>query len=223
MWSNHRNFVLAFSTALMLAALTSQGHAQSATQNKTAAIQGEPISPATSPKTPPPDTGKITLPAPPKGSNTTAAASIPAAAAGKAAKETPEVDFEELASFEFETPSSLSTNLSVGVAEANKQFPPGIMKWDGKVVSITGFPLTLAVEKGKVTELLVMKNQGMCCFGTAPKLTEWVTVKLAGEGVESVPMDQLVTVKGTLHVGARTESHTILDLYRMDGAKMTDY
>lgn len=218
MLSKYRKVILACSITLIMALPASQGHAQTAAQKKAVKIQGEPISPAAPPISPPANTNKTDSAVQPNDSSTAAVAG-----AKKAAKETHEVDFEDLASFEFETPNSIATNLSLGITEANKQIPPAIMKFDGKEVSITGFPLTLAVEKGKVTELLVMKNQAMCCFGTTPKITEWVTVKLAGDGVETVPMDQLVTVKGTLHIGARTESHTIVDLYRMDAAKMVDY
>ena len=55
--------------------------------------------------------------------------------------------------------------------------------------------LPLKVEQGLVTEMLIMKDQSMCCYGTSPKITEWVSVKMAGKGVKPI-MDQPVTLRG---------------------------
>jgi hypothetical protein len=86
----------------------------------------------------------------------------------------------------------------------------------------TGFMLPLKVEKGQITQFLVLRNQSMCCFGVAPKITEWVTVKLKSGGPEGPIMDEPVTVRGQLHVGAVMQDRAIVDLYQMDGARIVD-
>jgi hypothetical protein len=52
-------------------------------------------------------------------------------------------------------------------------------------------------------------------------ITEFVSVKVPGGGVESV-LDQPVTVQGKLHVGAVLESGYVLGVYRMEGEKLAD-
>ena len=37
-------------------------------------------------------------------------------------------------------------------------------------MTIKGFMLPLKVEKGVVTELLIMRDQSMCCYGVTPKI-----------------------------------------------------
>ena len=59
----------------------------------------------------------------------------------------------------------------------------------------------------------------MCCYGTVPKINEWVSVKMAGGGVKPV-MDQAVTLYGKLHVGEMRENGYLIGIYSLDGDKM---
>jgi hypothetical protein len=79
--------------------------------------------------------------------------------------------------------------------------------------------LPLKVEGGLVTELLIMKDQSMCCYGSTPKLNEWVSIKMIGAGVKAI-MDQPVTLFGRLHVGEMRENGYLVGIYNMDGEKM---
>jgi hypothetical protein len=79
--------------------------------------------------------------------------------------------------------------------------------------------LPLKVEGGLVTELLVMKDQSMCCFGTVPKINEWVSVKMVSKGVKPI-MDQPITLFGKLNVGEMRENGYLVGIYSMDGEKM---
>ncbi len=60
--------------------------------------------------------------------------------------------------------------------------------------------LPTRVDKGMVTEFLLLRNQMGCCYGMAPGLCEWIEVHTSGKGVKPL-VDDLVTVYGTLHVG----------------------
>jgi hypothetical protein len=216
---------------LFLVAVTARGHAQSAAGPKpAAAVHGEPIN-APPPATPAPKAATASVPAagvkPASTASAAPAAATPAAAAtnlaASAAGQSDELDWEDLASYEFENPEGVQKSEATLVGEANSEIPAAIKKLDGKKTSITGFVLPLVYQKGQITQFLVLRNQSACCFGVAPKITEWVNVKLKGEGLETPPMDQPVTVRGMLHVGAVMQDRGIVDLYQMDGAQLVDY
>ncbi|MDD9864908.1 MAG: DUF3299 domain-containing protein [Verrucomicrobiales bacterium] len=128
------------------------------------------------------------------------------------------VTFDKLASFAYEVPLDPVTN-KVELAKLNAQIPDGIKQFDEKPVAIRGFMLPLKVENGKVTELLIMRDQSMCCFGTVPKINEWISIKMEGDGVEPI-MDQAVTLMGQLKVGEVLENDYLVGIYEMLGDKM---
>ena len=134
------------------------------------------------------------------------------------------VGFEKLSSFNFDVPdeSPIGTNKTV-VAVAPKppeQIPPAVLALDKKFVSLKGFMLPLKVENGLITELLIMRDQSMCCYGAVPRINEWVSVKMTGKGVKPI-MDQAVTMYGRLHVGEVRENGYLVGIYTMDGDKIT--
>ena len=128
------------------------------------------------------------------------------------------VTFDKQASFAYEVPLDPVTN-KVELAKLNAQIPEGIKNFNEKPVAIQGFMLPLKVEQGKVTELLIMRDQAMCCFGTGPKITEWISLKMEGDGVEPI-MDQAVTLMGQLKVGEVMENDYLVGIYEMLGDKM---
>ena len=128
------------------------------------------------------------------------------------------VTFDKLASFAYEVPLDPVTN-KVELAKLNAQIPEGIKNFNEKPVAIQGFMLPLKVEQGKVTELLIMRDQSMCCFGTVPKINEWISIKMEGDGVEPI-MDQAVTLMGQFKVGEVMENDYLVGIYEMLGDKM---
>ena len=136
-----------------------------------------------------------------------------------------QIGFDKLAGYLFDVPDDLlapaSNQLAQATAKTEAQIPADVKAFDKKRVAIKGFMLPLKVEGGKVTELLIMKDQSMCCFGAVPKINEWVSVKMAGGGVKPF-MDQPVTFYGTLHVGETRENGYLVGIYSMDGEKMAD-
>jgi len=128
------------------------------------------------------------------------------------------VTFDKLASFPYEVPLDPVTN-KVELAKLNSQIPEVIKNFDDKPVAIRGFMLPLKVENGRVTELLIMRDQSMCCFGTVPKINEWISIKMEGDGVDPI-MDQAVTLMGKLKVGEVMENDYLVGIYEMLGDKM---
>ena len=117
------------------------------------------------------------------------------------------ISFDKLASFEYTMPEDLTEPVADEEGQVYKeQIPASIKALNDKPISLKGFMLPLKVEKGSVTEMLIMRDQSMCCYGTVPKINEWVSVRMEEEGVKPV-MDEPVTIYGTLKVGEVLELH----------------
>lgn len=167
------------------------------------APKGEPIKPLTPPASTPP---------PPA----VAADAAPAAAVDGV---TP-VGFDKLSAFRYEVPEEgTATPGNTTATDPDTQIPESVKAFHGKRVALKGFMLPLKVEQGLVTELLIMRDQSMCCYGTVPKINEWVSVRMTSKGVKPV-MDQAITLQGTLKVGAIRENGYLVGIYQMDGERM---
>ncbi len=131
------------------------------------------------------------------------------------------VGFDRLAAFNYDIPDEApaSTNAPAKAAPPKEQIPPAVKAFDKQRVALKGFMLPLKVEGGLITELLIMRDQSMCCYGTVPKINEWVSVKMTGKGVKPI-MDQAVTLYGKLHVGEIRENGYLVGIYQMDGEKL---
>lgn len=128
------------------------------------------------------------------------------------------VGFELLASFPYEAPAE---PLPEGATPASLpyQIPGSIRALNGLSVAIKGFMLPIRIENGLARELLLMRDQSMCCFGVIPKLNEWVSVRMRTQGVKPV-LDQPVTLYGKLHVGETIEHGTVASLYALEGERL---
>ena len=166
---------------------------------KPAAPRGEPIKPAGAVPAPP-ATLALTAPTAP----TPAFPAFPA------------IGFDNLAGFTYVVPEYSGTNAPP--PPDTNQIPASVRAFNGQKVALRGFMLPLKVESGKVTELLLMRDQSMCCFGAVPRINEFVTVKMTGGGTKAV-MDQAVTLVGKLKVGEFSENGYLLGIYQMDGER----
>ena len=157
---------------------------------------------------------------------TMAAAPVAAPAAGVATAAEPKVEngylklgFEHLASYVFNPPSfDPAANPNVKPPTGEEQIPASVKGWNGRKVMITGYMVPVKMEKGLVTEFLLMRNTMACCFGTVPNMNEWVIVKMK-KGVQPM-MDVPVAFYGELKVGALFENGYMTGLYELDGEKM---
>ena len=124
------------------------------------------------------------------------------------------------ANYDIPDEAPAATNAPVKpVAPPKEQIPANVKAFDKQRVALKGFMLPLKVEGGLITELLIMRDQSMCCYGTVPKINEWVSVKMTGKGVKPI-MDQAVTLYGKLHVGEIRENGYLVGIYQMDGEKV---
>jgi hypothetical protein len=196
--------------------------------SKADVVRGQPIS-SPIPKTnassaalmPTPEAA-TTVPTRPAATNATLA-SAAAATALVAPSGYAVVGFDKLAAYRIEIPDDLlgpvTNDLAAATAKTEALIPDSVKALSKKRVSLRGFMLPLKVEGGLVTELLIMKDQSMCCYGTVPKIHEWVSVKMVDKGVKPL-MDQPVNLQGTLHVGEMRENGYLTGIYRMDGERL---
>ena len=130
------------------------------------------------------------------------------------------VSFEKLASFEYEMPEDLTEPVAGEDGHVYKeQIPETIKSLNDQPIALKGFMLPLKVEKGLVTEMLIMRDQSMCCYGTVPKINEWVSVRMDELGVKPI-MDEPVTILGNLKVGEVLENGYLVGIYEMEGQSM---
>jgi hypothetical protein len=204
---------LRFTSALPLAAIALVGCGERPSADPPAAeIRGTPIArPAATLAT---NAAARTNPLPPA----TAASAPTSARPGYVT-----ANFDKLAGFNFEISDDLlgpvTNDLAAVVAKTDAMIPESVHALNNQSVAIKGFMLPLKVERGLVTELLIMRDQSMCCYGVTPKINEWVSVKMKDKGVKAV-MDQPVTLFGTLRVGEARENGYLVGIYRLEGERM---
>ncbi len=134
----------------------------------------------------------------------------------------PEVGFDQLASFNFEVTEKMtigSENMLETSRKISDQIPSFIKELDATPVTVTGYMLPLNLRKGLVTEFLIARNSSMCCYGVAPKMNEWVKVRVAGKGVPAL-MDHPVCVSGKLRVGEEREDGLLVGIYAMNAERI---
>lgn len=127
--------------------------------------------------------------------------------------------FEQLASYAFNPPPfDPAADPKAKPPTGEEQIPALVKSWNGKKAVITGYMVPVKMEKGLVTEFLLMRNTMACCFGTVPNMNEWVIVKMK-KGVQPM-MDVPVEFFGLLKVGAMFENGYMTGLYELEGEKM---
>ena len=194
-------------------------------------VRGSRIEAPLAPTNEPPKPEVVTKLAPPEAPQTPAAPSPASTSASTSVSQPteppavgepgdpPAVGFDKLASFNYEMPDESLGKPETIQTNAPSQIPKTVLAYDKQRVALKGFMLPLKVESGLVTELLLMKDQSMCCYGAVPKITEWVSVKMTTKGIKPV-MDQPVTLHGQLKVGEIRENGFLVGIYAMDGEKM---
>jgi hypothetical protein len=122
------------------------------------------------------------------------------------------VGFDRLAAYSYTPPEGDN-------AKPTDQIPAKIKALDQKKVAVTGFMLPTKMDKGLVTEFLLVKDAMLCCYGAMPKINEWVVVKMNGAGVKPL-MDLPITFEGKLRVGEMFENGYLTGVYLLEGDRM---
>jgi hypothetical protein len=129
--------------------------------------------------------------------------------------------FDRLASYTFKVPAfDPAANPGLEPPTGEEQIPSWLKDLSGRKVRLTGFMLPLKMEKGKVTEFLLLSDPMMCCYGAVPDMNQWVVVRFTNgvRPIQDVPLD----FYGQLQVGAMFENGYMTGIYSLEGEKMGD-
>ena len=130
------------------------------------------------------------------------------------------ISFDKLASFAYEVPDDPITDPKAKAVIEKNIIPKAVTDFHKKKIALKGYMLPLKVEGGKITEMLIMRDQSMCCYGTVPKINEWVSVRMPKDkGVKPI-MDVPITIFGTLKVGEVLENGYLVGIYELDGDRL---
>jgi hypothetical protein len=179
-------------------------------------IRGAPIKTVAAKTAATNPTSKVSTPAP---APPQTAASTPPPAPPALDQPVP-LSFDQLGGYTFEVTDELlgpvTNDLAAAAQKTNSKIPEAVKSFDQKKVALRGFMLPLKVEGGLVTEMLIMKDQTMCCYGVTPRINDWVSVRMKNKGVRPL-MDLPVTLFGTMRVGEMRENGYLVGIYSMDG------
>jgi hypothetical protein len=129
--------------------------------------------------------------------------------------------FDRLASYNFVPPAfDPAVDPKAVPPTGEEQIPAEVKSWSGRKVIVTGFMMPVKMDKGLVTEFLLLKNTMMCCYGTAPNMNEWILVKMK-QGVRPL-MDQPMEFYGVLKIGALFDNGYMSGIYLLEGERMGD-
>jgi hypothetical protein len=125
------------------------------------------------------------------------------------------LDFYWLSFYSFVEPDiDHSPDSKAPLATGEEQIPAAVKSWSGKKATLTGFVLPTKFENGKATELLLMANLMLCCYGAIPKMNDWVIVKVPGG--TPVIQDTPIAFRGTFTVGAQFQDRYLTGIYELD-------
>jgi len=132
-----------------------------------------------------------------------------------------QLSFDYLSSFNFVPPTAdAAADEKAAVKNAAAQIPARVKNFNGKKAVLTGYMMPVRMEKGLVTEFILMRNTAACCYGATPNINEWVTVKMR-KGVPPT-MDVPVEFYGELKVTPKIENGYLSSIYQLDGERMGD-
>ena len=126
--------------------------------------------------------------------------------------------FNMLTSYPFREPNwaKMEDPAYIASLKLDEQISPQIQAMNGKKVEVEGFMLPLDMSEGKLRTFMLLKDQMACCFGNIPRLNEWVYVRVSKKKEIKIHQDVLVTLLGTLRVGAKFEGEVLTGIYHLE-------
>ena len=195
---------------------------QSASNVKRVEVQGAPLAVAGSGE---PKTQDATNPAPvisvDTQPSTAPVAKPPNVGSERSGKRTGEYElltFNTLTSYRIREPNwaRLDDPDYVAALNLDEEIPPQIRALNGSKIEIEGFMLPLEGEFDNVRTFVLLKDQMACCFGAIPLLNEWVYVEVPQKKKIRSYQDVPISLRGTLHVGAKFEGDILVGIYHLE-------
>ncbi len=98
------------------------------------------------------------------------------------------------------------------------KLPDDVTRWNGKLVTATGF-MNPTSQARNLTGFLLVKDRSNCCFGKRPQINHYIDVKLKPGTAADYSTDP-VSVRGVLRVDDRWDGDWQLGLYWMEEAEV---
>ena len=128
------------------------------------------------------------------------------------------IGFDRLSSFIYEVPDDPIIEPKAKAIFDKNEIPKTVTKYNKQKVAIKGYMLPLRVQDGRITELLILRDQNR--YDRMPRTNEWVSVRMPeGKGVKPV-LNVPVTIFGALKVGEVLENGRLVSIYEMDGERL---
>lgn len=137
---------------------------------------------------------------------------------GKRTGEYESLTFNTLTSYRIREPNwaRLDDPDYVAALNLDEEIPPQIRALNGSKIEIEGFMLPLDGEFDNVRTFVLLKDQMACCFGAIPLLNEWVYVEVPQKKKIRSYQDVPISLRGTLHVGAKFEGDILVGIYHLE-------
>jgi hypothetical protein len=101
------------------------------------------------------------------------------------------------------------------LAEGKVTVAPEVAELDGQPIFIKGYMYPTG-KRTDISEFVLVKDTGQCCFGGQPKLTDMIVVKL-DDGITVNHREQvLVGVAGKFRANAVVQSGVLTAIYQID-------
>ncbi len=123
--------------------------------------------------------------------------------------------FDKLSAFKYELYEVYSeTNAGRAMLRSNDTIPPEIKAYDGKRIVLTGYVLPMRTRRGVVTEFLLLRDQGTCCFGAQAQINHFIRVTYPPgiKPAEPVPWK----ISGTIRVGETYIQGYLTGIFQLD-------
>ena len=129
--------------------------------------------------------------------------------------------FDKLSAFKYELYEVYSeTNAGRAMLHSNDTIPPEIKAYDGKRVVVTGYVLPMRTRRGVVTEFLLLRDQGTCCFGAQAQINHFIRVNYP-PGIK--PGDPVPwKVSGTIRVGEMYVQGYLTGIFQLDAGSVVE-
>ena len=98
------------------------------------------------------------------------------------------------------------------------KLPDDVTRWNGKLVTATGF-MNPTSQARNLTGFLLVKDRSSCCFGKRPQINHFIEVSLKPGATADYSTDPVV-LRGVLRVDDRWDGDWQLGLYWMEGAEV---
>lgn len=145
------------------------------------------------------------------------------------------VGFAKLAGYTYETDAAVAgAHTPPGAAETTKpadsekrkgdeQIPEDIKALHGKAITVQGYMVPIDFRRGGSNEFILVSVIPSCFFCQVPMPNQWIEVKIKDGERVPYPGDELITVAGTIDIGAKFDGEYLQSLYRMEGHQVVSH